>query len=101
PARVAAQCSIAPAGEEISRLTWSGLFSDEPVGLTEGTPARILEHILNKKWKLMDGDKDQIVMWHRFRYESNDGPGEIQASLIATGTDPINTAMAQTVGLPL
>jgi len=41
---------------------------NELIGLEVGSPARILEHILNKRWKLVPGDKDFIVMWHRFRY---------------------------------
>jgi saccharopine dehydrogenase (NADP+, L-glutamate forming) len=88
-------------GEEMKRLRWSGLFSDERIGLDKGTPAQVLEHILNKKWKLKTGDKDFIVMWHRFRFERNGKSSEIQAHLTSTGDDEINTAMAKTVGLPL
>lgn len=83
------------------RLRWSGLFSDELVGLQKGTPAQVLEYILNKKWKLNPSDKDQIVMWHRFYYELNGKSHEIQSSLVVTGTDSTETAMAKTVGLPL
>ncbi len=93
--------TLSPAGEEMVRLHWSGLFSDEKVGLTSGTPAQILEHILNKKWKLSVGDKDFIVMWHRFVYEKDNTTNEIQAHLTVTGDDEVNTAMAKTVGLPL
>jgi saccharopine dehydrogenase (NADP+, L-glutamate forming) len=92
---------LSPVGEEMIRLRWSGLFSDEKVGLTSGTPAQILEHILNKKWKLAPGDKDFIVMWHRFVYETGNATKEIQAYLTVTGDDEVNTAMAKTVGLPL
>ncbi len=92
---------LSPVGEEIVRLRWSGLFSNEKVGLTSGTPAQILEHILNKKWKLASGDKDFIVMWHRFVYETGNSTKEIQAYLTVTGDDEVNTAMAKTVGLPL
>jgi saccharopine dehydrogenase-like NADP-dependent oxidoreductase len=92
---------ISMDGEEMRRLRWSGLFSDENVGLKKGTPAQILEHILNKKWKLKRGDKDFIVMWHRFNYLQNGTEKEIQAWLTATGEDEMHTAMAKTVGLPL
>ena len=92
---------LSPDGEEMNRLRWSGLFSDEEIGMTKGTPAQVLEHILNKKWKLKTGDKDFIVMWHRFRFEIGSKQKEIQAYLTATGDDEINTAMAKTVGLPL
>lgn len=92
---------ISADSEEMKRLRWSGLFSNERIGLSQGTPAQILEHILSKNWKLVAGDKDFIVMWHRFRYELNGNSKEITAQLAVTGTDEVNTAMARTVGLPL
>lgn len=98
---IAATFDLDAKGEEVKRLRWSGFFTDEKVGLTKGTPAQVLEHILNKKWKLQTGDKDFIVMWHRFRYEKGGVGKEIQAYLTATGDDENNTAMAKTVGLPL
>jgi saccharopine dehydrogenase-like NADP-dependent oxidoreductase len=93
--------SLAKDGPELTRLRWSGLLDDEPVGLTSGTPAQILEYILNKKWKLKPADNDLIVMWHRFVYEQSGKQREIQASLVARGEDAVHTAMAKTVGLPL
>lgn len=90
-----------PNGPEMKRLRWSGLFDREAIGLREGTPAQILEHILNKKWRLSPNDKDLIVMWHKFVYEAGGVKKEIQASLAAVGEDSTYTAMAKTVGLPL
>jgi saccharopine dehydrogenase (NADP+, L-glutamate forming) len=94
-------CKISPTGSEMQRLRWSGFFDREPIGIMEGTPAQVLEHILNKKWKLLPEDKDQIVMWHRFVFESDQEKKEIHATLVATGDDANYTAMAKTVGLPL
>lgn len=99
--KIAHQFGVNSNGPEIQRLAWSGFFSDEPVGLQSGTPAQITEHILNKKWKLHPTDKDMIVMWHRFVYEQGGRKHEIQSSLVVTGDDSVNTAMAKTVGLPL
>jgi saccharopine dehydrogenase (NADP+, L-glutamate forming) len=99
--KVCAHFSLRPGSDEIRKLTWSGFFDETPVGLTQGTPASILEHILNKKWYLRKEDKDQIVMWHRLKFNVGHEAGEIQASLVATGFDDIYTAMAKTVGLPL
>lgn len=93
--------NLSNSSEEMKRLIWSGLFSEEKVGLKSGTPAQVLEHILNKKWKLNETDKDYIVMWHRFKYESEGKQKEIQAYLAATGENATLTAMAKTVGLPL
>src|SRR5688500_14657694 len=76
-------------------------FSTEKVGLSQGTPAQILEHILNKKWKLNPGDKDLIVMWHRLRYSAEGVQRTIISHLSVTGENEVETAMAKTVGLPL
>jgi saccharopine dehydrogenase (NADP+, L-glutamate forming) len=99
--KIADRFQLTSYGHELKNLHWSGMFSNDSVGLKQGTPAQILEHILNKKWKLADNDKDQIVMWHRFLYESENKQHEIQSSLVATGADSTFTAMAKTVGLPL
>jgi saccharopine dehydrogenase-like NADP-dependent oxidoreductase len=93
--------ALDPSGAEIQRLAWSGLFSDELVGLRAGTPARILEHILLKKWTLLPEDKDFVVMWHRFVYTQDGSQHVMNAHLTATGKNAIETAMARTVGLPL
>lgn len=87
--------------EEMYKLKKIGIFENEPVGLSEGTPAQILEHILKKKWTLDPSDKDMVVMWHKFNFLENGEPKEIQSSMVAIGDDAINTAMAKTVGLPI
>lgn len=93
--------ALNPVGEEMKRLTWSGFFSEETIGLEKATPAQVVEHILAKKWKLKIEDRDMIVMWHRFVFVEQGKEREIQASLIAKGDDAVHTAMAKTVGLPL
>ena len=92
---------LTSSAREIDMLQWSGFFEHVSIGLKAGTPAQILEHILSKKWSLNPGDKDQIVMWHRFNYSIEGHGREIQASLVATGANDVSTAMARTVGLPL
>jgi saccharopine dehydrogenase-like NADP-dependent oxidoreductase len=93
--------AVSRDGEEMKRLEWSGLFSEEKIDVEKRTPAQSLEHILNKKWKLNPGDKDFVVMWHRFKYLLNGKEKETQAWLTAVGEDETQTAMAKTVGLPL
>lgn len=99
--RIAGMFGMQPDRQEIMLLEQVGLFSDELIGLGEGTPAVLLEHILNKRWKLLPGDRDLVVMWHQFIYELNGAEHEIHASLTCTGADDVRTAMARTVGLPL
>lgn len=87
----------------IGKLRWLGIFDNVPVGLEKGTPAQVLEHILKDKWKLSPNDQDMIVMWHKFTFRNRSNPDIIEKnlSLVVTGEDPVNTAMAKTVGLPL
>ena len=88
--------------QEMYRLRWLGIFSDELVGLDEGTPAQILEHILKKKWAMTEADNDQIVMWHKFNYIDDKGNMvQENSTMVMNGEDPVNTAMSKTVGLPL
>lgn len=87
----------------IEKLSWLGIFDDTPVGIKNASPAKILEHILNKKWKLEVEDKDLIVMWHKFVYRdrSKPTPVTLTSSLGIIGENMNNTAMAKTVGLPI
>ncbi len=91
-------------GDIMHKLKWVGVFSDELVGLKEGTPAQILETILRKKWTLNPQDRDMIVMWHKFNYidkSNNNRETEIHSSIVTIGENTTHTAMSKTVGLPL
>jgi saccharopine dehydrogenase-like NADP-dependent oxidoreductase len=62
----------------------------------------ILEHILKKVWTMEPEDKDMIVMWHKFFYETKTGRSfQKTSSLVAIGEGADHTAMARTVGLPM
>lgn len=63
------------------------------------TPAMILQHLLEQKWKLKPNDKDMIVMHHIFDYEKNGKAAQLTSSLVVKGDDQIQTAMAKTVGV--
>jgi len=87
--------------DEMHMLEWLGIFSNEPIGLGKpGTPAQLLQKILEKKWTLNDTDIDMIVMWHKFNYTLQGQEHEIHSTMMVKGTDARNTAMAKTVGLP-
>lgn len=77
------------------------LLSDKKITLSEGTPAQLLQALLEEKWKLRDGDKDMIVMQHLFDYKVNGKAEHLTSSLVVIGDDEQHTAMAKTVGLPL
>ncbi len=99
--KLAHYMSIGLESEEMYRLKWLGIFDDEPIGLSKGTPAQLLEHILKKKWTLDPSDHDMIVMWHKFDYLEAGRPKQIQSHMVAIGENQIHTAMSKTVGLPM
>ncbi|MEM7374858.1 MAG: saccharopine dehydrogenase C-terminal domain-containing protein [Bacteroidota bacterium] len=88
-------------GEEMFKMKWLGMFEEELIGLQQGTPAQLLEHILKKKWRILPEDKDMIVMLHKFDFLDQGRPRQIQSHMVLTGTDSLHTAMAKTVGIPL
>lgn len=85
----------------IEKLRWLGLFENTVIGLKKTSPAKILQHILEKKWKMEDNDNDMVVMMHRFGYELNGEYIRKDAWMVECGDGKERTAMAKTVGLPL
>jgi len=78
------------------------LFSrTKKIEIKNGTPAQILQKILEDNWKLAEHDKDMIVMYHKFGYQIKGHKHQIDSSLVVTGEDKTYTAMAKTVGLPV
>jgi saccharopine dehydrogenase-like NADP-dependent oxidoreductase len=75
--------------------------ADKIVGLSNATPAQILEKILSDSWSLSPEDKDMIVMYHKFGYILNGEKKQIDSTMVCIGDDQTYTAMAKTVGLPV
>jgi saccharopine dehydrogenase-like NADP-dependent oxidoreductase len=92
--------NISESSDEMIKLKWLGIFSNEKIGMN-GTPAQIIQKLITEKWKLRPEDKDMIVMQHQFEYEMNGKTGKTISSLVVKGEDQQHTAMAKTVGLPL
>ena len=85
----------------ISKVEWLGFFNQINLGLDNGTPAQILQKILESKWLLQKDDKDMIVMQHQFIYEIEGKDYELHSSFVLVGEDQTYTGMAKTVGLPV
>jgi saccharopine dehydrogenase (NADP+, L-glutamate forming) len=85
----------------LKKLDWLGIFSKKKIKLPNATPALILEHLLRDKWKLKPQDKDMVVMHHEVEYELR-GEKRLRTSTMSKkGVNAEDTAMAQTVGLPM
>ena len=83
------------------KLVWLGIFDKEKIDIAEDvSPATYLQKILEEKWSLNEGDKDMIVMWHKFVYKLGSEFHEINSHMVYIGKDETYTAMSDTVGLP-
>jgi saccharopine dehydrogenase-like NADP-dependent oxidoreductase len=88
--------------ETMKKLVWLGLFEEAPIGIERGSPADVLQKLLETKWRLSDTDIDLIVMWHRFKFIDKGGVARVLRSwLTLRGEDYLHTGMSKTVGLPL
>lgn len=83
------------------KLQWLGFFEQKLLPKTEGSPAQLLQAILEEQWALQPTDRDMIVMQHQFEIQTQNGTKKIISSLVDVGQDAVYTAMAKTVGLPL
>jgi|TARA_B110000046_G_scaffold171075_1_gene191558 saccharopine dehydrogenase-like NADP-dependent oxidoreductase len=83
------------------KLVWLDIFSENIIPLKNATPAEILEHIIKDKWKLEADEKDMLVMRHKFIYELDGKTIEKHSFMVHIGTNKNQTAMANTVGLPV
>lgn len=86
----------------ITKLIFIGFFDrDSKLSIVQGTPAQILQSILEEKWKLEDHDTDWVVMAHFFEYELGGHRYQIESSMTLEGEDEHFTAMSKTVGMPI
>ena len=94
-------CNLHKNSSEFNKIKWLGLFDREPIGLTNVTPAQVIQKLLMDKWKLGENEKDMVVMQHQIEYVLNDEIKSEKFSLVILGRNKEHTAMAHTVGLPL
>jgi saccharopine dehydrogenase-like NADP-dependent oxidoreductase len=84
-----------------NQLVFIGLYASTIIPAEFNSKASILQWLLEGKWKLEPTDKDLVVMLHEIEYSIGTRKFKLDSSLVLTGEDAINTAMATTVGLPL
>lgn len=87
--------------ENREQLQYLGLFDETPVPFHLHSAADVVQFLFEKRLALQEGDKDMIVMLHQITYELNNKHYRVESLLIVHGKNSLETAMAQTVGLPL
>ncbi|MBK8847694.1 MAG: saccharopine dehydrogenase NADP-binding domain-containing protein [Bacteroidetes bacterium] len=88
--------------DALEKVAWCGLFENQKIGIKKATPAAALQKLLEEKWRLNPGDKDMILMQHKFEYTDKQQVGyTLTSDFILKGDDTTHTAMSKTVGLPL
>ncbi|KAF4983096.1 hypothetical protein FDECE_17379 [Fusarium decemcellulare] len=84
----------------LSGLRWIGLFSDEKI-TPRGNPLDTLCATLEKKMQFEEGERDLVMLQHKFEIEHKDGSRETRTSTLVEYGDPKGySAMARLVGVP-
>lgn len=99
--KLCATMGIMEDSDIFQKIAWLDLFKKTAIPVRAGTPAQVLQAILEQKLSLQKGDKDMIVMQHLFEYELEGVQHTLHSTMVTFGDDDKETAMAKTVGLPL
>jgi saccharopine dehydrogenase (NADP+, L-glutamate forming) len=84
----------------IDGFRWIGLFSSEEI-IPRGNPLDTLCATLEKKMQYEEGERDFVMLQHKFLIENKDGSKETRTSTLAEYGDPKGySAMAKLVGVP-
>lgn len=84
----------------LAGLRWVGLFSEEPI-TPRGTPLDTLCASLEQKMQYEEGERDMVLLQHKFGIEHKDGRKETRTSTLCDYGDPKGySSMARLVGVP-
>lgn len=102
-ADVAAHLGLDAGDDVIKNLAWLGLFAAEPIDIGKQTisPLDLLTRLMLDRMAYEEGERDLIILEHRFEASYPDGKKEhITSTLTAFGEPGGDSAMARTVSLP-
>ncbi|KAK4501292.1 hypothetical protein PRZ48_007099 [Zasmidium cellare] len=87
----------------LAGLRWYGLFSDDKID-PRGTPLDCLCATLEKKQQYFEGERDFVMLQHKFEITWPDGKKEMRTSTLTEYGEPTGSggysAMARLVGVP-
>ncbi|PMD14759.1 Apo Saccharopine reductase [Hyaloscypha hepaticicola] len=87
----------------LAGLKWIGIFSSETI-IPRGNPLDTLCATLEKKMQFEEGERDLVMLQHKFEIEHKDGKKETKTSTLCEYGAPVGSngysAMAKLVGVP-
>lgn len=86
--------------EAIRAMDWLGLFADEPLPIEEGGAVDVLTARMLSRMSYKPGERDMLVLQHRFLAEYGEGKRQITSTMIDFGQPEGFSSMSRTVGLP-
>lgn len=99
-AKTAERIGLSKDSEIIKRIEWLGLFSDDIV--SGNNYLDILGERMQEKMKYEEGERDMLILKHKFIVENKDKSRDmITSTMIDYGIPYGDTSMARTVSLPL
>ncbi len=99
--QVAGYLNIPVDAHAIKAMDWLGLFEDNRMGRRQDTPFEIVSDLMIEKMMLGKKERDMVSMQHVFLASYPDGKKEvIKSSMLDSGTQETDTAIARTVALP-
>ena len=99
-AKTAEKMGLSKDSEIIKRIEWLGLFSDDIV--SGNNYLDILGERMQEKMKYEEGERDMLILKHKFIVENKDKSRDmITSTMIDYGIPYGDTSMARTVSLPL
>jgi len=99
-AKTAEKMGLSEDSEVIKRIEWLGLFSDDIV--SGNNYLDILGERMQEKMKYEEGERDMLILKHKFIVENKDKSRDmITSTMIDYGIPYGDTSMARTVSLPL
>ena len=99
--KTAERIDLAENSPVIEKLKWLGLFEDKPLSGCKNY-LDMLSQLLQEKLYYKEGEKDMILLRHKFVVENSDKSRDmITSTLIDFGIPGGDSSMARTVSLPL
>lgn len=97
---VAHKAKVSVESAPIAKLTWLGLFDQDPLPQETISPLDALVARMVTRMVYQPGERDMVVLQHEFTIEWSNRTEKLCSTLVQFGQPNADTAMARTVGLP-